>query len=618
MAGTLLLIKKTGTDKIDFEKKKKDLKSKIIERFTPFYSTINFHDLDHNGFLVEFRKDDEIKFTRDQTGNWLSYEGTVFALDETKSLNAAELLDLYLSDPKHFPNKLDGHFVIKLYDAAKEAYIVINDFIKNKNNFICETDNYIMFTPFAVTSGIIKKPSLDLHAFNEFMWRYYILSNRSILKDVYHLQPASVYTWQNNKVVRNAYWNWPEKYTKLSFKKAVEKVYDSMKETAVLISEKFGKTCIDFTMGQDTRQVISAFTNQNIKFTSSIFGKSEFYEVKKIKEISSSFGIENHNIQLNKDYTQNLWGNFTKGVFLSSCDQPGYLIGRIMYMRSEQNKIANVALNGVDGHFYKNGLWDEMYTFNLYREPKSFNIGAFLKLRALSKNYSTSIFTPEFITIKDNSENYFRAIIKKSVEDYAESPVSIQVDKFDLEHWLNFGLVANNGGNLISNVISPLLLRRNLEFALQIPVKWKFNLSRFQRALVFKLDPELAKVRTDFAGVNMVPKNIFTIIPFYFRYFYFQSERLRKKMLSKFGFKVVTHLQEAWDYLPLYKKLFAGSTFQEHLNYNNLEIKNIIIESEWKKLLQKYKNTEELNLNEFEYLFKIVSVEYFLKEAKKW
>ncbi len=615
MAGTLLLIAKPNVKIEAFKQTKALLKAKIDENFAGLFPRLIFHELRDECFLVEFRKDEEQKFFKQNDGSWLCYEGTVFALNETKSYNAEELLELYFKNGKDFAHLLDGHFVIKMYDIKADKYLVINDFIKNKTNFLCETGDYIMFTPFAITSGVIKKPELDLEAFNEFLWRYYILSEKSILKGVKRLKAASQYTITSEQLKRETYWEWPKNYSKLKFTETVNKAVANMKETARLITKKFGKPCIDFTMGQDTRQVIAAFASQNIDFTTSIFGKSDFYEVKKVSEIAKNFGIENHNIQLNEDYTENLWEHFKNSLILGSCEEPGYLLGRLIYMRKQQSAFSKVSLNGMDGHFYKNGLWDEMYTFNFYREPKSFNIASFLKLRALSKKYNDSFFTEAFRDVKNNSEKYFSSQIKEAVKTYEDSPVSIQVDRFDLYHWLNFAMVSNNSGNLIHHSISPLLLRRNLELALQVPVKWKFNLSKFQRALVYQLHPKLAKVKTDFAGVNMLPKNILTLIPFYFRYFYFQSERLRKKILSKFGFNIATHLQEAWDYLPLYKKLLSDVHFAENLKYDSLMLKSIIKEPEWNDFIKKYKTPDKLTLNDFEYLFKLVSVEAFLKKV---
>jgi hypothetical protein len=615
MAGTLLLISRNDRNQQLLDKINR-LENYINSIFRKYFYKIHFHKFD-NAYLVEFRKDDNLKFYEDKAGNWLTFEGNVFDLNESKSYNAEELLLLYKDSGEDIANRLDGHFIIKIYDAQKDRYLIINDYIKSKTNFICEADDFIMFTPFLITTGIIKKPELDKFAFNEFMWRYYILSERTMLKNVQRLSPATIYTVKKGKLFKKTYWEWPHQYTKLYFNESVEKMVENMQETARLINISFGKPCIDFTMGQDSRQIVSAFTNQNLPFATATFGKQDFYEVEKVKEMTQRNNIENHNIQLQENYCENIWKIFEKAIIIGSCEQPGYLLGRILYMRSQYRKYGKVSLNGMDGHFYKNGLWDELYSFNLYREPNRFNIDMFLKLRALSKNYSEDIFRPDFLEIKSNSKQYFTEIVKVAIINYLDSPVSIQVDKFDLYHWLNFGIAGNSAVNFIFPSLSPLLFRRNLELAIQIPVKWKFNLSKFQRAVVYRLDSLLAKEKTDFGGVNMIPKNILTYIQFYFRYFYFQSTRFRNKIKNKLGMNVVTHLQKAWDYLPIYKLLFQDENFQEYLIYKNMYLSEIIKEDEWNDLINRYNTSDNITLNEYEYIFKLVSVERFLKLANQ-
>lgn len=618
MAGTLLLIAKDQTSQSAFNEVQNRLEAKTKEVFGPYFRDIHFTTPDRHAFLIEFRKNKKAKFFKDNNGNWLTFEGSVFALHETKALDAEDLLQLYLKNTDGFANELDGHFVIKLFDAQKNTHRIINDIVKNKTNFLCETDEYIMFTPFSSTTAAIKKPVVDLEALNEFLWRYYILSEKSMLEGVTRLLPASSYEISNGKLSREQYWGWPKKQTTLSFKDTVDEMCSRMTESARLISDTFGKPSLDFTMGQDSRQVISSFTNQKIAFVTSTYGKDDFLEVQKVKETADKLGIENNTIKLNEDYTQNLWNHFTKAVLLGSCEEPGYLLGRINYMRDQQAKYASVSVNGMDGNPYKNGLWDDMYMLNLYREPKAFKISHFVKLRTLSTNYTDSFFTPGFMEVKNDSENYFRKLISDAIRGYEDCPVSMQVDRFDVYYWKNFVTTSNNSGNLLHNSISLLYLRRNIEWAMPVPAKWRFNQSAFQRAIVYQLDPELAKMRTDFGGVNMVPKNFFTFIPHYIRFVWFQTNRLRKKIKSRMGFNVVTHLQEAWDYLPLYRKLLNDGQLKEHLRYENMQLKDIIEADAWNAYLKRFDHPGELKMKDYEQLFKLVSVDYFLKETEKW
>jgi len=615
MAGTLLLISRNKTPPL-FDTKIQKLKNAVDSTLGTFFHDIIYRKMNSYSFLIEFRKNDTGKFYQNPDGSWLSYEGIVFHLHDTKAHTAESLMKLYQKYDRDFPNHIDGHFVIKLYDATRDRFWVVNDIIKNKTNYVTETGDFVLFTPFLVTAGIIREPVLDQEAFNEFMWRYYLLSFRSMLKDVERLRPASLYEYVNGKLKREDYWDWPHQYTNIPFNQAVDRTAASMQESARLIHQTIGEPCIDFTMGQDTRQVISAFTNQKIPFTSSTFGKSDFYEVQSVQMMAKKYGIEHHNIQIKQDFLDNLYGNFKKAVLLSNCEEPGHIMARIMYMRENQRLLGNPLLNGQEGHFYKNGLWDEMYTFNLYREPAGFKIDMFLKLRALSKNYPDNIFIPEYLKIKANSRQYFFDVINKSLSKHLTSPVSIQADKFDCNHWLNFENVANSVANVVHNSVSILYLRRNLELALQIPVRWKFNLSKYQRAVVHYLDPRLASERTDFGGVTMTPKNLLTYFPFLFRYYHFQSTRFRNKLKMRLGLKVITHLQEAWDYLPVYQKLYAETDIRENLDYSRMNLASIILPRPWRELILKSKTSDFQKIDDYDYLLKIAGTEYFLKTAR--
>ena len=617
MAGTLLLIPKRNTSDEKISETYNQIINRLSDDYLSFFNNIYFNKLNDGSLLIRFRHDTKNKFFECAAG-WLTYEGTVFALNETKTLSAEELWTRYKSHGTSMADQLDGHFVVKIYDKITDTYLVINDFIKNKTNFVCETDDFILFTPFAVISGAIKKPELDRFAYNEFMWRYYIMSFRSMLRSVDKLKPASIYTVKDGVCNRAVYWDCPHEFTEMPFKAAVDRTVDSMQETARLIGQTFGPPVLDFTLGQDTRQNVSAFTSAKVPFVTSTYGKDDFEEVIKVRAMAERHGIKHYNIQLENDYTDHIWSHFHKSVVLGSCEEPGHLLGRIMYMRSQQSKYGTAIINGVEGQFYKNGLWDELYTFNLYREPKEFNIDTFMNLRALSKNYPDNFYSDDYLTIKQNSKEYVRNIAKDSIKNHLDAPVSMQVDRFDIYHWLNYGTTSNNGCNLISNSFSTLLLRRNLEFALQIPVQWKFNLSKYQRALVYSMDPALAREKCDWANTNMVPKNALTYIPFIAKYFYAQSKRLRKKMLTRMGFNMKTALQKAWDYRPLFEDLASKDKFKDLLVHGEMHMNDIIESSKWNNYIDQFANPNERNLGELEQLFKLASAELLIREAAKF
>jgi hypothetical protein len=225
--------------------------------------------------------------------------------------------------------------------------------------------------------------------------------------------------------------------------------------------------------------------NQNIPFIAAIFGNDDFSEVQKVKEVTAIFGIENHHIKLDESFTSNPWDSIKKdSILTSSEEEPGYLVGRIMHVRRHYLPLSTTAVNGVRGRFYKDGFWNEMYIINLYREPKSFIVDTFIKYRVLNKNHRDDIFSESYLDIKNQSRSYFSDMINRSISDSESSPVAIQVDIFDAEHYAAFGQVANTSCNYILDVMYPLLYRRNIEFAVTLISKRRFNLSRIQRGIV--------------------------------------------------------------------------------------------------------------------------------------
>lgn len=616
MAGVLLLQKKSSQPLTSFNDKIDRIKHFTKEKFNSQFRSILFKQPNQNTFLILFQKDTQEKYFQDEKGNWIAFEGVVYALNETRKFNVRDLLDFYKSNKDDFPNLLDGHFVIKLYDLEKNQILILNDFIKNKTNFWLETKNEFMFTPFLIYASAIQKPELDPYAFNEYMWRYYIMSNRSMLKNVHRLESAMLFKISQDQISSTRYWEFPHDYSDLSFKQSLDKLLESFKESARLVNQDSRKPLVEFTMGQDSRTVLSAFTNQKIPFLTAIYGKDDFHEVTGVKEMAKKYNFETKHIQLTDNFLNNPWQEVKDSILLGSADEPAYLMGRILHMRKQYLNICEgLAVNGVHGRFYKDGIWNEMYMMNFYREPRSFNSEIFIKYRALNKNYRDDIFNEDFKKIKNDSAGYMRKLIGDSIAGYENSPVAMQVDKFDLEHYSIFGTVGSNICNMVIDLISPLLFRRNLELALTLPANWKYNLSRIQRGIVNGLNPKLAAEKTDFSGVNMKPKNALTIVPFLVRYYYGQSKKFRDKLKSLMGFHVKTQLQKAWDYQSIYQKFYFDDEVQSYLNYKEMALTEIIKEEEWNQLKEKYKNPEYQTVDNLEYILKIFTVEYFLRNC---
>lgn len=615
MAGVLLLIRKPGKDVSGF-RQKTDLMQKYVQKtFGAHFPVINFIHPNDNAFLIEFRKDNQKKMYRDDAGNWLTYEGTVFALDKTFIHSAESLWQLYREKSESLTDHLDGNFVIKLFDKRKQRYLIFNDFINNKLNYFTESPSVILFTPLLILSAFIKKPELDAEAFNEYMWRYYIMSTRSMLKDVARMAPGTLYHIHDTKLYGEKYWEFPHQYSSLSFSDSVEKLRTSLMESAQLIHKDGRVPVIDFTSGQDSRTILAAFTSQKLPFISTIYGKDNYAEVTHVKEMAKRHGIVLKHIKLQDEFVKDPWLSLKDDIVLSSAEEPAYLMGRILHMRRQYLRYSTLTVNGVHGRFYKDGTWNEMYLMNLNREPKSFKSDIFIKYRALNKNYRDDIFNEKLKQIKSQSRTYYKQMIETSIDGYKDSPVALQVDKMDMEHYATYGMTGNSICNNVIDLLSPLLFRRNLEFALSLPPYWKNNLSRLQRHLVYNMDPALAREDTGVAGIDMLPRTGLSHALFMMRYGFMVTQKFRDKIKNLAGMKVDTTLQKAWDYLPVYNHFYDNAAVQTLMRKNDLALGSIVNRPAWNAMLAQYENPAYRTVPRMEFILKIVTVEYFLEKC---
>lgn len=614
MAGFLLLKAKAGhaacVDGIA-----RRLQTAIDTQLAPYFKHIETHRPSQDVFLARFVKNDRDNWYEDQDGNWLALSGVVTDVNDPRLYNARELWAHYLGRGIEALKELDGHFVLALHDARRNITLVINDFMKNKTQFYTETDACYLFTPFAHLSAVLRPPEVDPYALNEFLWRYYIMSYRSMLKDVERMPPAAIFRLGEEKLEKERYWHPPKTYTSASLEESAEQLSATMRQSARLISAMDTKPLIEFTMGQDSRMVLAAFTREGLPFENAIFGKDDFPEVVHVKEMSRRHGFTLHHVTLGPDFMNNPWEAVAPSIVLGSAEEPAYLMGRIRYMRRQYQPFARLAVNGVHGRFYKDGTWNEMYVMNAYREPKTFRKDIFIKYRALNKNYREDIFTPAYRSLKKESPAYIDRMIADAIRGYEASPVAIQVDVFDLFHYANFGYVANNICNMESDLISPLLFRRNLDIALALPARWKYNLSRIQRAVVWQLDPKLAVEKTDFAGLDMKPRRGIAYGWFLARYHFAQSQKFRDKIKNLLGFPVKTQLQKAWDYRPVYEKMFRAAREEGLYDYNTMRLAPWLEKEAWQKAMRPYEDPAYGTLERYEFMIKLATVEKFLRAA---
>ena len=101
------------------------------------------------------------------------------------------------------------------------------------------------------------------------------------------------------------------------------------------------------------------------------------------------------------------------------------------------------------------------------------------------------------------------------------------------------------------------------------------------------------------------------------RYWYAQSAKFRDKLKNLMGFSVTTQLQKAWDYKPIYRRMFEQAREEGLFEHSGMELASLIEKEPWEELLRHYENPEYHTLERLEYILKIATVEQFLRDCRE-
>ena len=81
--------------------------------------------------------------------------------------------------------------------------------------------------------------------------------------------------------------------------------------------------------------------------------------------------------------------------------------------------------------------------------------------------------------------------------------------------------------------------------------------------------------------------------------------------------KVITHIQEAWDYQPVYQGFYKTSEVQNLLDYNTMNLSGIIDKDPWQSLLNDYQDQNYQTINNLDYILKIAGLEHLINITNK-
>lgn len=440
-----------------------------------------------------------------------------------------------------FVRALDGSFLLVLYDKKNEKVFIVND----RHGLIpfyyfVDSDRMLFFSePKAVLNSKSFKKEIDDVAVADFFAFGRILGNRTLLKRVRMMPPASIITLSSERVIRRKYWSfrfkedndqtWPEDYyvQKLAIllRRAVYRRMSDNRSYGLFLSG-----------GLDSRAILGAMSKKH-HINTLTFGVKGGDEMKTAKEVAKVWGTNHVSVELKRDYLASF---AQEGVYQTDGMLNCAHFHWISLLESAKRK-SEVMFHGLGMEFLLSTVLSRSTFYHFFGEGSGL-LHERQMARASDDEFPELLFRffnglvteetmPAFYS--DDYYHKIRDYPRRSFERYLKTikekdPVN-RVDSF----WLHFFGSYYMSRTLLRNYCEdrvPSLDNDFFDFALTVPRKYRFRSQSLYFKLLKRLDFSLAKVVYQRTGVAPIMPSVAHKIGFLAKGGYkFLTRKLRQK-----------------------------------------------------------------------------------------
>lgn len=228
-------------------------------------------------------------------------------VDETApSIHTDEQTALYLYEKygDDFAARVEGIFVIAIYDKLRRKMVITNDRWGLYPTYYTYKNSRLVFAPEA--KAVLLDPGLEAHLDRAAMAQYlrwqFLIGDRTFFEDVLLLTNAAsmVYDFDSGSLSIHSYWDFSkiEKLEgKVSFDEAVEETARRLKAAVNRLAERsHNRLGLYLTSGLDSRAILG-FLDPVFKPVAVTFGRKDSRDMIYAAEIARRAGLEHHTFE---------------------------------------------------------------------------------------------------------------------------------------------------------------------------------------------------------------------------------------------------------------------------------------------------------------------------------
>jgi len=399
-------------------------------------------------------------------------------------------LHLYEETGTDFVKKLNGAFVIVIYDIENKKLIITNDRYGLRPLYYGINDDRFLFASEikAILEDTTISKNLDMEAIAEFFAFMYMLEDKTFFKDVKTLPPATVLNYERGNLSMTQYWdfNYDPDYD-MSEEDFVNKLVAKFKEAVDVRVDNKHRFGISLSGGLDSRAILAAVEESKkdgiVTYT---FGQLDSCDVKIAQKIAEKMGTKHITLDITPEM---IMENFKKEVYLSDgLDYVG--VSYIPPIHKNIQEYVDIAFDGLALDVTLGGSHLSRKILNLKEDKKLFEY-LYHKTRFFSDKEMEKLFLPSYYKkIKNYPKNSFRVAFNK----IGDKNLANKADHFFLQthvrRWTVMGHVLLRYA--IENSV-PTYGNDLIDLIQKIPPELRYNHKIYQKFLK-KLSPELSKI----------------------------------------------------------------------------------------------------------------------------
>lgn len=253
-----------------------------------------------------------------KNSNWtIVVEGKIynqtdeFITSALKNISECHATALFSKNIEKFINCCDGDFIV--YFVNENSLYVFNDIFGRIPIYYSETDQlFIISRHIKFFSELIPSLEINITGISEFLLLGYMIGTNTILKNVFHLRPASLISITDNKLDIKIFptFNFDNKENKsVPFLENIKKISELFSKACIDRFRNHPKNIVTLSGGLDSRLVASAMFKAKIPYEAVTMAYNNGYATEEIqiaKNLANIYGVHCENINIDPPKWENI------------------------------------------------------------------------------------------------------------------------------------------------------------------------------------------------------------------------------------------------------------------------------------------------------------------------